>query len=153
MLPVPTHRSPTSNSINTDDKKNKLSSKKVDKAELKAEGKSKKEEKSSSKEKRKENGEKTSSKEKSSAAAAASSAKEAKKDKKKSSSSKSNKKSNSDSIDLLISTDQAPRSEQDYNELLSPEHESLPAEPAHSTNEQTKPTVIYHLSTVIFFYN
>lgn len=67
--------------------------------------------------------------------------KKEKKDKKEKKEKKEKKKATlkTDSIDLLISTDQNhQRSEADYNELLSPDHENLPAINSTETNINQK---------------
>lgn len=65
--------------------------------------------------------------------------KEEKKDKKEKKSSKKTLKSHkNDSIDLLVSINpQRTRSEDDYNELLSPEHEQMPSLTQNETNKVT----------------
>lgn len=123
-MPTPQHRSPTSNSLKKEaDEPNKLKDKKASKKEagLKTTADTKeatKEEGESEKrgEKKKEKKEK---------------GKKEKSSKKKSSAQKN------DSIDLLISIDanNHKRSESDYNELLSPEHEHVPTVNSNSNED------------------
>lgn len=131
-MPTPQHRSPTSGSIKKDasiDEPNKLKDKKESKkgkVELVQETTS-----DAKKEKKKEKKEKE-PKEK-----------------------KSKKKTalKNDSIDLLISTDQNhKRSESDYNELLSPEHENVPAnnQPELESNNKVAEVLVFACASLIF---
>jgi outer membrane biosynthesis protein TonB len=115
-LPTPTHRSPTSNSLKSESAAvAKLNSKKAE---------TKTSEPKAAAEKTSESSKKPAKKEKS-------------KEKSKHSSKSKKKSTASDSIDLLISTEQQPRSEKDYNELVSPEHE-LAAGGSNGTEQQNE---------------